>query len=702
VTGYRAVCPGQAGSAGPEGDRPRDARLAVIAEALESAAGPLLIGASVYREPADRNALLFQVGRHDWAAAWTPDRQCPVPPYQAPPDLAALVAECAASGLLTIGAGTEPGSVFVERVVASELRRLLEAANRSPDLAAAHRRAAGYWRWRAAAWPQERRADVHDLLEARHHLRQAGETAQACELTEALCSQLHAWGELDREAALIGDTLAWLRGGSAQRAALVHKLGAIAQVRADHAEAERRYQQALDLYAAAGDLAGVARSHHSLGVLAQAQGEYARAELRYQKSADLAARPADLAARPADLAARPADLTPDPTVPAPHPADLAPRPAAPAPWAAPAPPPSSGAVGLEPAAITAEPAAAPPQPAAPPPPQPQPADAPAQPQPAATPPQSQPADAPAQPQPAATADRAARWRMAGLAGLIAALLALSAVDVAGLVGPAGRANRPARRATAGAEAVTAARQQAATWVAGQISRSAIVACDPAMCAELQVRGFPAGDMLMLGPGAPDPLASDVVVATAAVRSQYGGRLAGVYAPFVLAAFGRGGAAIEVRAVAPDGAAAFRAALANDQAARRQAGAELLRNPGLTAPAAAGRQLSDGLVDSRLLITLAALAGLRSATQPPVRIVSFGGRAPGASAQVPLRSVEIAGPAATSAIAFLRAQRSPYRAASIVTTRLPGGQVTVRIGFASPTPLGLLSNVYPSAEAGPPP
>jgi tetratricopeptide (TPR) repeat protein len=636
VTGYRAACPGQAGPAASGTDRPGDAPLTVIAETLESAAGPLLIGASVYREPVDRNALLFQVGRHDWAAAWTPDRQCPVPPYQAPPDLAALIAGCAANGLLTLGgAGTEPGSVFVERPVAGELHGLLETAHRAPDLAAAHRRAAGYWRWRASAWPQERRADLHDLLEARHHLRQAGETAEACELTGAVCSQLHAWGELDREAALIRETLAWLRGGSPQRAALVHELGAIAQVRADHAEAERRYQQALDLYAAAGDLAGVARSHHSLGVLAQAQGEYARAELRYQQSADLAPGPAGPTLYSTAYSTAGA--------PAPHPADVAPRPAAPAPAA-----------------------------------------------PSSDPPRRR------------TADRAAGWRMAALAGLTAALLALSAVDVAGLIGPAARVNRASRAAAAGAEAVATARRQAAAWVAGQISRSAIVACDPAMCAELQTRGFPAGDLLMLGPGAPDPLASDVVVATATVRSQFGGRLAGVYAPLVLAAFGRGGAAIEVRAIAPDGVTAFRDALANDQAARRQAGDELLRNPGISAPGAAGRQLSGGAVDSRLLVTLAALAGLRSAGQPPVRIVSFGRPAPGASAQVPLRSIEIAGPGATSAIGFLRAQRGPYLAASIAKIRLPGGQAAVRIGFASPSPLGLLSNVDPAVEAGPPP
>jgi tetratricopeptide (TPR) repeat protein len=673
VTGYRAAWPGQAGPAGSGHGQPGDARLAVIAEALQSAAGPLLIGASVYREPVDRNALLFQVGRHDWAAAWTPGRQGPVPPYQAPPDLAALVAECAADGLLILGGpATEPATVFADPPVASELRRLLEAANRAPDLAAAHRRAAGYWRWRAVAWPQERRADLHDLLEARHHLHQAGETAEACELTEAACSQLHAWGELDREAALIRDTLAWLRGGSVQRACLVHKLGAIAQVRADHDEAERRYQQALDLYAAAGDLAGVARSHHSLGVLAQAQGEYARAELRYQQCADLTPRPA---------------LRADPPRPLPTTS------------AAPAHPPAAPTSAATTTTADKPRAVARPHPAATPA-HAHPADTPAQPQPAATPAHAHPADTPARPQPAAHRARAADWRVAGLAGLTAALLALSAVDVAG--GPADRSNRPPRAASAETEAVAAARRQAATWAAGQISRSAIVACDPAMCAELQRHGFPAGDLLTLGPGAPDRLGSEVVVATAAVRGQFGGRLAGVYAPLVLAAFGTGAAAIEVRAIAPDGATAFRSALASDLAARRQAGSELRHNPGIIAPAAAGRELSDGKVDSRLLITLAALAGLRSTTQTPIRIISFGRPTPGASAQVPLRSIELAGPAAISAIAFLRAQRAPYRAASIATIRLPDGQVAVRIGFASPSPLGLLSNVYPAAEALPPP
>jgi hypothetical protein len=291
-----------------------------------------------------------------------------------------------------------------------------------------------------------------------------------------------------------------------------------------------------------------------------------------------------------------------------------------------------------------------------------------------------------------------RRRVAGPIGLAMVMLALSIAELTGAFGPAGRASHTAARATATVTAA-AVRGQAAAWVTAQISRSAIVACDPAMCSALQTRGFPDGDLLMLGPRSADPLGSDVIVATAALRSRFGPRLANAYAPLVLAAFGSGRAAIEVRAVAPHGVVAFNDALAADLAARRLAGAQLLRNPGINAPAAAGRELADGAVDSRLLITLAALAGLRWDAQPPVRIISFGGPASGASAQVPLRSMVITGPAPASVIAFLRAQHPPFLATGIARVVLPGGRAAVRIGFSSPSPLGLLTA---SVSAGPPP
>ena len=191
---------------------------------------------------------------------------------------------------------------------------------------------------------------------------------------------------------------------------------------------------------------------------------------------------------------------------------------------------------------------------------------------------------------------------------------------------------------------------------------------------------------------------------------FGIRLAGVYAPVVLASFGSRGARIEIRVMARDGAGAYRAALAADLAARRQAGAQLLGNPQISATSAVRQQLSGGSVDSRLLITLATLAA-----QGQVRIISFGQPGPGASGAVPLRSAVITGPAGpsgaaassrvvasrtgraggsaylASVLAFLHAQRPPYLAAVITVIRLPGGQPAVRIGYPCPSPPGLLSS-----------
>ena len=80
-----------------------------------------------------------------------------------------------------------------------------------------------------------------------------------------------------------------------------------------------------------------------------------------------------------------------------------------------------------------------------------------------------------------------------------------------------------------------------------------------MCAALQASGVAAGRLLVLGTSASDPLGSDLVVATPALRSEFGARLASVYAPVVIASFGSGAARIDIRAVAADGTAAYEAA-----------------------------------------------------------------------------------------------------------------------------------------------
>jgi hypothetical protein len=238
------------------------------------------------------------------------------------------------------------------------------------------------------------------------------------------------------------------------------------------------------------------------------------------------------------------------------------------------------------------------------------------------------------------------------------------------------------------EAAAAARARAASWVARQVGVGAILACDPAMCSALVRNGIPAGNLLVLGPGASDPLGSAVVLATAAVRGMFGDRLAGVYAPEVMASFGTGEARIDVRAVAPDGAAAYRKALAADLQARRVAGTQLLRHPRITLSPSAQAELAAGQVDARLLITLAALAASQ-----PVRITAFSDGGPGASPGLPLRAAKLtATPAAArNMLAFARAQRSPYLPAQAGLAPGAGGESVLTIEFAAPGPLGLLES-----------
>jgi len=662
--------------------RPRRSHPGGIPGQLTGPALRLLIGASVYREPAGLNALLFQIGRADTAAdgpgAPHPDAsgppaagpaepgrpgQGPAPPFHAPPGLARLIAECEQAGLLAVhhaltgsgGTAADIPPVFVERQVASALHRDLAVALRSDEVICAHQHAAAYWQWRAAAWPQDRHADLGDLLEARYHLREAGDNDQAGALTEVVCAQLHAWGELDHEAALVQETLAWLPPRSPLRATWIHEIGKIAQTRGNFVEAERRYRQSLELFAKAGDAAAASRSQHRLGILAQARGDYAEAEHRYKESGDLTG-----AEQPAEAG--------DPGWPG-------------GPPGAPGTSPGRAAPGAEPAG--AEPAGAAPYGTAP----------------AAGQPVVMLADGP---------------RRDGMLCLLSSGLAMAAV-LAGLFAagiiravPSDGARGPATSSGTAA----AVRRQAAAWLSRQISRSAIVSCDPAMCAALRADGLPAANLLALGPSAADPLGSDVVVATAAVRSLFGSRLAGVYAPAVVAAFGLGRASIQIRVVAPDGAVAYRNALRADLLARKIAGTQLLLNKEISVTRVAWRQLSAGQVDARLLTTIAALAA-----QHPLRIAGFTDAGPGAAPGTPLRCAEItaAGSAARaspdggeraadarfirSVLLFLRAQRPPYLAATLRTATV-GGQQAVQVGFAGPSPLGLLTSGVASTDTSP--
>ena len=227
------------------------------------------------------------------------------------------------------------------------------------------------------------------------------------------------------------------------------------------------------------------------------------------------------------------------------------------------------------------------------------------------------------------------------------------------------------------------RYQAAAWIAAQVLPGTDIECDTLMCTALQAVGVSAGNLLVMQTTTQDPLGVSVIVATPAVRNQFGPRLASVYAPLVLAQFGTGAERIEIRYIAPDGTASFESSLAPDRAARIAAGEQLLTNKRVQASASARGALLAGNVDPRLLITLPALAH-----EMPVRLVTFDDSSPGAA--VPLRGAELSAsaPAGLSAIlAFLAAQQAEYRPSLFKKVELANGQWVVTVQYDAPGWMG---------------
>ncbi len=257
-------------------------------------------------------------------------------------------------------------------------------------------------------------------------------------------------------------------------------------------------------------------------------------------------------------------------------------------------------------------------------------------------------------------------------------------------GARGRAEDAPERQQAVLQQASAIRSRAAAWVARQVSQDAIVACDPDMCSALLAQQIAPGNLLELRDGTADPLGSDVLVATAAVRSQFGARLASVYAPAVLASFGSGRLRIDVRAVAPDGAAAYRAQLAADLTARRKAGGQLLGNPHIQVSAAARKELQAGQVDS---------PAARHPGRPGRGGTGSGRRVRGLRARGERgRPAALRGdhrgrprrPGRRGGHAHLRRpQPAPYLPARSLIEPGPAGASVLSIQFAAPSPVGLL-------------
>ena len=296
--------------------------------------------------------------------------------------------------------------------------------------------------------------------------------------------------------------------------------------------------------------------------------------------------------------------------------------------------------------------------------------------------------------------RRARQRVLALAlaGIVAAVVTVVAVPRAVRIFTA-KPDVALRQAAA-------VRNQAATWIVHWVAQSAIVACDPVMCGVLSAHGLSPERFVTLAPNSLDPIGSDVVVETAVVRNLFKGRLAIVYAPAVLASFGSGRAKIAIRVTAASGSAArYEQQWRADARARLAAGRELLRNANISELGGAKRALEAGNVDSRILATLAPLARIGRLT-----ILKFGGAAPGSSRGMPLLSVDLtAGSAAAGSslvdagysrvdaavllakiMAFLGVQRQNLQPASFREVTAPDGLTFIRIDYAVPGPLSVLT------------
>jgi hypothetical protein len=218
-----------------------------------------------------------------------------------------------------------------------------------------------------------------------------------------------------------------------------------------------------------------------------------------------------------------------------------------------------------------------------------------------------------------------------------------------------------------------------------------VSCDPQVCTDLAIRGFPPANLLTLGPGSTDPLGSNLVVATAPIRAQFGSRLASVYAPAVIASFGSGNAAIDIRLVFPGGTVGYGTTAQADLNARKATDAQLLANSRIAVSATARAQLLSGDIDPRLPLLLAAMAHSH-----PVRVVDFVNQSPGGGPASLLRSMDLATAdtaahlTRTAYVAwiqtFIGAQTAQYRPSWAQQVTLPTGQAVLRIGYGAPSPL----------------
>jgi hypothetical protein len=247
-----------------------------------------------------------------------------------------------------------------------------------------------------------------------------------------------------------------------------------------------------------------------------------------------------------------------------------------------------------------------------------------------------------------------------------------------------RAQQRARKQAqaAAARAVAANTTAAAIWIAAEVGQNAVIGCDPATCAAIQQAGYGNSGHVVLQPGMLLPGPGALIVATPAVSAQYKAQLTAT-APEIIAAFGAGPQAVQVRVVTPGGQAGYSQVVGSAIAARRTAALQLIANHNVHVYPAPRLALTSGLVDPRLLAVLQLLASHNS-----VDIYSFADKGPAADSSAPYREAEIIGLISRRQVAAVTTQLQgmPNNARpAMAVVRAPGGNYALTLRFKAPSP-----------------
>jgi protein kinase-like protein len=251
-------------------------------------------------------------------------------------------------------------------------------------------------------------------------------------------------------------------------------------------------------------------------------------------------------------------------------------------------------------------------------------------------------------------------------------------------------DRPTAAQTSPLTAEAEARTQAVQWIVHQVSFTEGVACDIQVCTDLIHAGFPVSDVQQIQTTTNDPLTANLVVATAGIRNQFGSLLA-VYAPAVIASFGKGNARIDIMWVYPEGLAQYNIDMPAMLRARKEADALLATNSRIQFSPIARAQLLSGQVDPSLPQLFAIMAHYH-----PLHIVDFPDESPGGGPASLLRWADLATTVPQAHIshaaylAWLRtyfdAQRTQYLPNWDKLVTLANGEVVLRVGYGAPSSL----------------